>query len=339
LESLQAKIDWGVNSDTTWFQIETPPNNFESVLEIFGRLLVTDNVRPEAFKNAQQQLIENNKSRRLSPAEQADEAFLAALYGDHPYGHTIDGSAASVAGIKQGDVYDFMRRLYLANDVSTIIVGKVSQERAMRAFKIFFGGWIKGQIAPNTFRPPKQVALLNLVKIDAPDATEVELRGGLVGVRHNDPDFLTTEIMAQILSARLKKSAEGMARAIDVKAPPRILPGPFYYTATAPADKVQALSRLATEAFATLATAPVSNEELAAAKSALAAEYSAKPVERYLREIEIYSLPRNYPEKITPNIEKIAAADIHRVAKKLFETNAMTIVVSGKLGDIFKSNP
>ena len=49
LESLQAKIDWGVNSDTTWFHIETPANNFDTTFEIFSRLIVVDNIRADAF--------------------------------------------------------------------------------------------------------------------------------------------------------------------------------------------------------------------------------------------------------------------------------------------------
>src|SRR5262249_10469191 len=34
IESLQAKIDWGLNWDTTWFHIETPASNFDAVFEI-----------------------------------------------------------------------------------------------------------------------------------------------------------------------------------------------------------------------------------------------------------------------------------------------------------------
>ncbi len=34
LESLQTKVAWGVNWDTTWFHLEGPPNNFEAALEL-----------------------------------------------------------------------------------------------------------------------------------------------------------------------------------------------------------------------------------------------------------------------------------------------------------------
>jgi hypothetical protein len=32
LESLQARIDWGVDTDKTWFRLESPPAAFEEAL-------------------------------------------------------------------------------------------------------------------------------------------------------------------------------------------------------------------------------------------------------------------------------------------------------------------
>jgi len=339
VESLQAKIDWGLNWDTTWFHIETPENNFEAVLEILARLLVVENIRPDAFKRASQEHQDKVKSVKLTPAEQADEAFYKAIYGDHPYGHNIDGSFATVAGIKQADVYDFLKRFYIANNVSITVIGNITHNRAMRPFKTFFGGWTKGQTVPATFRQPAQTVQLKLVKVEVLDTPNVELRGGLIGVRSADPDFLGAEVMARVLDARLKREAESIGGSFAAKSPRRILSGPFYFSASIPADQASKFSRKATENFASLSTAAVSAEELAAAKSSLAEEHAAHPVEYYLREIEVFRLPKNYPLNIKKNIEDITAADVQRIAKRLFDVNAMTVVALGRVNESFKSNP
>src|SRR5262249_31553586 len=189
VESLQGKIDWGVNLDSTWFHIETPPSSFDAVFEILARLLVVDNLRQDAFKRAYQDHMNKVKSVKLTPAEQADEAFNKAIYGDHPYGHNIDGSEATVAGIKQADIYDFLKRFYIANNVSVTVVGNITHDRAMRPFKAFFGGWAKGQTVPATFRRPSQTVQLKLLKVEVLDTPNVELRGGMIGVRSSDPDY------------------------------------------------------------------------------------------------------------------------------------------------------
>jgi zinc protease len=339
IESLQAKIDWGLNWDTTWFHIETPANNFDSVFEILARLLVVENVRPDAFKRAHQERLEKVKSVKPPPAEQADEAFLKAVYGDHPYGHNVGGGEATVSGIKQADVYDFLKRFYIANNVSIVVVGNITHDRAMRPFRVFFGGWAKGQSVPATFRQPAQTVELKLVKVEVPDALNVELRGGMIGFRIADPDFLVAEVMARILNARLKREAESVGGSFTAQSPRRVLSGPFYFSASIPADQASAFSRKATESFASLATAAVSAEEIAAAKSALAEEHAARSVENYLREIEAFKTPKNYPLTVKENIEKITADDVRRVAKRLFDANAMTVVALGRVSENFKLNP
>ncbi len=335
LESLQARIDWGMTTDTTWFHVETPVANFDTVFEIIARLLVIENVRNDVFAAAQKTQIERIKALRPSVAERADEAFYKAVYGDHPYGRSLHGTEATISGIRPGDIYDFLRRFYIANNVSITTVGNITSERAMRSFKVFFGGWSKGQIVPATFRQPAQVAQLRVVRAEAADLSDVELRGGVIGVKHTDPDFLATEVMARILTARLKREAP----AAEAVAVPRVLSGPFMFSARLPAEQAQAFSQKATEQYAALATTPATAEELAAARTALAGEYASRSVETFLREIEIYLLPRNYPLNVQGLIDKVTAADVQRVAQRLRDANALTLVAFGRVGESFKSNP
>jgi len=333
LASLGAKVDWGVTWDTTWFHIETPVNNFGSVFEIVARLLVIENVRPDAFKKAQQAEVEKFKSHALTASEQADEAFFSAIYGAHPYGHNVQGNEKTVAAITMGDVYDFYRKFYMANNASAIIAGNISHERVMQVFKVLFGGWVKGQTTPATFRQPHQTMKLKLVKVDLPEVANVELRGGLIGVKHSDVDFLTTEVIARALANRLKRDADAASARFSAKAEPRILAGPLFFSASVPSDKAAEFSRQATETFAALAAAAVSEEELAAAKSSLAGEYATRSIEHNLREIEMFLLPRNFPVEVSGAIQRITAADVQRVAKRLFDANAMTVVIVGKVND------
>src|SRR5262249_10246695 len=154
-----------------------------------------------------------------------------------------------------------------------------------------------------------------------------------------DTDFLVAEAMARILNVRLKREAESIGGSFTAQSPRRVLSGPFYFSASIPADQASGFSRKATESFASLATTSVSAEELAAAKSALSEDHAARSVEDYLREIEVFKAPKNYPLMLKENIEKITAADVQRVAKRLFDANAMTVVALGRVSENFKLNP
>jgi len=339
-ESLRATIDWGADWDTTWFRFEVPPANFETAMEILGRLLVAENVRQEAFAGAHRSRLEAVRARagQALPAERADAAFLAALYGNHPYGHGVEGDERSVASIVRGDAYDYLKRFYIANNTFAVVVGEITHERVMRAFKAYYGGWVKGQLVPATFRQPPRATAVRLVKVEAPEAPEVELRGGLVGLKATDADFAAGALLARVLEARLKKelSAAGAIR-VGVSAAPRLLAGPFYFAAAAPADRAAEVSRRATDGFAGLATAVPTVEELAAAKAHLTGDFAARPIADHLRMIEAYGLPRNYPLTFAERVNALTGADLQRVAKRLLEANALTVVVLGRLSENFKS--
>jgi predicted Zn-dependent peptidase len=146
-------------------------------------------------------------------------------------------------------------------------------------------------------------------------------------------------VLARILNARLKREAESLGGRFTAISARRVLAGPFYFAASIPADQASAFSRKATESFASLATTAVSVEEIASAKSSLAEESAAYAIENYLREIEMFRLPKNYPLNVKANIEKITAADAQRVAKRLLGANAMTVVAIGRVSENFKSNP
>ncbi len=330
-ESLNAKIDWGADWDTTWFHVECPAANFDTAMEILARLLVVENVRTDAFKQAQQARLDKFKNRQLTPAERADEAFLNALYGAHPYGHNLEGNEKTVSGIKQGDLYDFLKRFYMGNDAFAVVTGNVKHERLMRTFKTFFGGWVKGAIVQPTFRAPSRVTALNFIKVEASDAPNVELRGGVLGVSLTDPDYLTAELLARLLSTRLKRAG---LETVAANHPTRLLPAPFYFTASVPAEQAQTVSRQVTDMFAALSTKEIAADELATIKAALTTEYAARPIEQFLREIETYNLPKNYPLTLRERIEKLSASDLQRVAKRLLNANALTVVALGRVNEL-----
>ena len=337
IESLRGAVSWGVNSDATWYRIEVPQASFDTAIEILSRGVIAESIRPEAFKRAQAEHLARAAAMTQSEAEQADAAFLTALYREHPYGRRVEGNEKTLAAIVQGDIYDFERRFYVANNSVAVIVGPITHERVLRSFKSLFGAWNKGAIVPATFRPPQRTTEVRVDKIEVPKATRVELRGGFIGVKVTDPDFLVAAVLAKVIEARLKKDpAIQSTDRISADAPMRFLPGPVFFSASIAPERALAFSRSATDSFAALASDLVSTEDLIAAKAGLAAERSAMSIGEQLRELEYYSLPRNYPLTFAGRLDAITAADVHRVARRLLAANALTLVVLGPVGDTFK---
>lgn len=333
LESLDATLKWGVTSDTTWFQIEAPGSNLDQVLSRVGRILVVESIQKNAFEAAQKTHVEKLNALQLTPATKADEAFFTTLYGDHPYGHNVEGTAASVGAIKYGDVLDFYKRVYLANNMFVVVHGNLRHDRLMSLFRMFFGSWIKGVPAPPTFRPPYRTLEARVQKVEQPDLTNVEIRGGVIGVSHTDADYIATRLLSLVLQNRLKKLDANTI----VQFSPRMLVAPLYFSAAAPADKAVEFSTKATDLFATLDKTEISEVELATAQAVLLREHEARPITEYLEEIATFKLSETYPLTYESKVKAVSTIDLQRVAKRLLEANALTVVVLGKVGEGTKS--
>lgn len=333
LESLQAKLDWGVTLDSTWFRLEAPASNLQDAMSRVARLLVVDNIRQDAFKNAQQAQLGKFAALKMTPAAQADEAFFTTLYGDHPYAHNVVGTAATIPTIRYGDVAEFYKRVYLGNNMFVLVQGNLKHERAMSLFRMYFGGWVKGVPAPPTFRPPQRTLEVRVQKVEQPDAPNVEIRGGVLGVSHTDADFIPTMLLARILENRIRQlDAQATAHFA-----PRMLAAPLFFSASVPTSNAVEYSRRATDIFASLNKAEFTEAELAAAQSSLLNEHRNRPVHEYLREIATFKLPETYPLTYETKVKAVATSDLQRVAKRLLEANALTLLVLGKVTENFKS--
>lgn len=332
LDSLQSKIDWGVDTDRTWFRLEAPPSTFEEALEILSRLLVVENIRADAFKRAQEEQVSQIR-QPLSPANRADEVLYQSIYGDYPYGRNVIGSELTVSGLRQGDVYDVFQRFYLANNAAVILSGNVASERILRAFKYFFGAWSKGAPTPATFRQPIQVPTTKIVRVEDQRAAEVELRGGIPGVRYTSPDFPLTQLLAGILARRWRASSRLPTTALAIGAEPRVLAGPIVFSGRITPAQVEAATRHLPESFASLATSIPTDEEIAEARTSLLARLEARSVEDWLRDIETYALPRNFPLTLRSRLTGATPTELQSLAKRLTEANALTMVVLGPLGE------
>ena len=330
LATLEAQMDWGVTLDHTWFRIEAPAQNLQETISIIARLLVTDVIRKDAFAKAHQVRLDRVKSLQLPAAAQADEAFIAALYGDHPYAHNSEGNAATVTNIQYGDVYDFYKRVYLANNMFAVVEGNLKREKVMGIFRTYFGSWIKGSPAPPTFRPPTRTAEVRVIKIEQANLSNVEIRGGVIGVSHTDADYIATILLSRVLDKRLKSIEATSVTSFA----PRVLAAPLYFSASASAERAPEISRQITDIFALLSKNEISELELATAQSALLEEHRAKSVSEYLREIASYKLPETYPLNFENKVKAVTTLDLQRVAKRLLDANALTVLVMGKVSEI-----
>ena len=76
--------------------------------------------------------------------------------------------------------------------------------------------------------------------------------------------------------------------------------------------------------------------ELATAQTVLLREHQARTIPEYLREVATYKLPETYPLTYESKVKAVSTLDLQRVAKRLLEANALTVLVLGKVNESAK---
>ena len=97
--------------------------------------LITDMVARPAMNAAQlsalkTQLLASNKHQQTYPILRARQAAFDHLYGDHPYGAPVRGTAEGIEAITPEDLADFHQKAYSANNLQISLVGDLTREEA-----------------------------------------------------------------------------------------------------------------------------------------------------------------------------------------------------------------
>ena len=140
------------------------------------------------------------RADRDDPSFRADERFRASIYGKHPYGRDVRGSARGLARITIEDVQDHHRSLFAADNAVLVAVGDFDPKALRSLVKTHFGRWLpKGDPLP-TPAPPKLAARRTVRRVDAP-GEQVHILIGHLGITRRDPDHDALLILDHILGS------------------------------------------------------------------------------------------------------------------------------------------
>nr|EPB95619.1 peptidase M16 domain-containing protein [Pseudomonas plecoglossicida NB2011] len=97
--------------------------------------LITDMVARPAMNAAQlialkANLLASNRHQQAYPILRARQAAFAHLYGNHPYGAPVRGTAEGIEAISTQDLADFHQKAYSANNLQISLVGDLTRNEA-----------------------------------------------------------------------------------------------------------------------------------------------------------------------------------------------------------------
>lgn len=275
--------------------------------------------------------IKQLTEKPATTAEIADQAIAARLFGNFPYAHAATGTAASVAKVERADLLLARERFLNADNASLAIAGGVEKPRMMRALRQLLGPWGKSdRTVPATFRQPGAPDPRVLV-LDSSAATTAEIRLAVRGLSRAENDALTADLLALIVRDRWKTAVPDVSQ-VSVRSEAHLLPGIFVLSAAAPTASAAKATTAVRDIIRALAQTGPTSQELENARTIVLGQLSSEfsqPEMMTSRWLDVDTFKSQPPSTVATLLRSLTAADIQRVAARLFKDVPIATVVVG----------
>ena len=336
-EELGGKLDVSVNYDSVTITMVGKAAEFEQVISVLRNGLLSTQFTPEVVTRVRDARIKTLRDATISPAMVADRAIAARLFDDFPYGRLAGGTPEDLARVQRADLMEAHERFFNSNNATIAIVGGVTKARAIRTVRQLLGPWRKSEtIVPTTFTQPKAPDSHTLI-INVPGPTS-ELRLAVRGLARSDSDFAASTVMARLAQHRWQAMAAELAnQPLFVRSNGYVLPGSFVMGASVSTEKAADAVASARKVIESLITTRATPEELERAKSevvneAVAAAAKTEAVPDPWLDADTYRFKDIQDQ--TSLLRAVTAADIQRVAARLFTNAAIASIVTGEAAQL-----
>lgn len=297
----------------------------------------------QEFERIRTQILGEMASDNDDPGHVAMKAFNQLVFHGHPYRWPLNGTEETLGKITVADVAAFYAKEYVPGQVILTVVGDVTVDQVAALVQTHFGAWKKSPVPSRNVRKPGALEKKTVQLIEK-DLTQSSIVLGHGGINRTNPDFYAVTVMNFILgaggfSSRLMDSIrdkQGLAYGIMSHFDARLMPGSFWISLQTRSETTnQAITGVLAE-MKGIRDAPVSDQELAEAKSFLVGSFplrldSTAKLAQVLAQVEFYGLGFEYFSQYPKWIERVTKEDVQRVAKQYLDPQRYALVVVGNL--------
>jgi predicted Zn-dependent peptidase len=327
---LGGRLDVDTDYDTINVTLQGRASEFDRIVDILRGGLVTTPLTPENLAKVREARLKKLSDAKPTGGEIADQAISSRLLGTFPYAQAIGGTAESLKRIERADLMLARDRFLSPNNATLSVVGGVDQRRVMRALRQLLGGWRKNeQVVPATFRQPdppdKRTLILNSAALPL-----AEVRLATRGVARSDRDFFAVSLLTVLARERWKKLASAPnGSTFFARADAHLIPEMFVMGASVEGSLAKKTLQDGLEVLKSLVSTPATPTELEMAKgfSFGLSNQTADSLATAWLDIDTFGLPSITEQQRT--INAISAADLQRVATRLWSNNSIASVIVG----------
>ena len=341
MENRSISLSFTAGLDRFFGGVHTLTKHRDKAFELLRLALTEPRFDDEPIERIRAQILARLARDSEDPDVIAVLTMRRLLLPDHPYRRPLRGNAESVAGITRDDLVAYTKRIFSRDRLVIGVTGDITaDDLATLLDETFLGLPEAGDPVEVAEAEPRAEGDLVVVEREIPQSTAIF---GHAGIRRDDPDYYTARVVNYVLgggsfAARLYEEVRekrGLAYSVYSYLQPldhgaMILGG----VATQNGRIGESLDLIRAE-WARMAESGPTEEELRDAKTYLTGSFplrlsSSGRIARMLVGIQLQNLGIDYLDRQKAFIEAVTPEDARRVARRIFDPKALTIVVVGQ---------
>jgi zinc protease len=339
-ESLAANFRYSVNDDRVSVSARFLTENRDQAVDLLRASLLEPRFDPDAIERVRAQILSVINSSQTDPRDIVGQAFDSLVFGDHPYGSSLDGTVESVNALTRDDIVAAHQGALARDRIYVSAVGDITEAELAALLDHLFGN------LPETGAPLPGAADPNLpggVKVTDFATPQSIVAFAQPGIDRDHPDFFAAYILNHILGGGGFESR----LMTEVREKRGLTYGVYSYLADKDAaqlwmgsvasanDRVAEAISVIRDEWARIHTDGVTPEELENAKTYLTGAYPLQfegngPIADIAVGMQMEGLPTDYITTRNDKVNAVTLEDINRVARDLLDPEALTFVVVGQ---------
>jgi zinc protease len=350
VEFVGASLAAGVSEDLMSLYITTPAEHFPAMLSVLGQLVREPTFPEKEVDLARERSLAQFANDLDDPSTIADRAFTKALWGDHPYGHDVGGSASHVRTFTRDDVVRFHRERIGPRGALLVVVGAVKPEVVAAEAEKAFAGWNQPeQKEPLVVPSLEKVAQAGrVVLVDKPDQSQSQVRIGGPGYRIGHPDYFAATAMNIALgggfTSRLVNAVRverGLSYSVGSYFDTMSAAGVFAISTFTKTASTREIIDVSLEQVTRVRDSGITTRELKTAQTYLAGLYPLRTetnesVASIIADIRVHGLGEDWVEQFRDRLRAVTPRQVKAVSAKYLYPQPPAIVVLGKASEVKK---
>ncbi len=341
LESKGAITNAATSKDFTHYYITIPSKDFDLALSLHADMLLNPLIPRKELEKERLVVLEEISKGKDSPTSVMWENLFNLIYGSqdpkHPYYRPVIGKKEVIETITREEIFDFYNKFYLPANMTTVIVGNVDPDEAVKK--------VEEQFATNEIKPyvepiyPKIQPINKVLSIN--EQMDVNQSYMVIAFKapkfKDDKDSYALDVLATILgdskSSKLNqvlKEQKHLVYSISASNSSFMDDGLFVVSATFDPKNLEEVKKEIFDEIKKIQNGELTEAEIKKAKNMIKTDtyYSRESISNISDELGYLTMfwgSTAYYDNYLNNIDKVSRKQVIAAAKKYLTTSKYAI--------------